>query len=322
MIETSVWHPRTLVKVAQWHYEDDLTQADIAERLGVSRSTVSRMLARSREEGYVRITIDALGQEGLELEHRLEQRFGLDEALVASTDDTGVSLYQTAADALGQRLKENLRVGVSWGQSVAGVVNHIARQRTTSVTVVALAGGMADENQNLLSNTIALTLANRWGAKAITMPAPAITSSVAACATLMQEPLVQDTLANARQVDVALVGIGVVQPQAHASTMALMQYVDATTADQLMRAGAVGDLCSRFFDRQGHPVWSELDDRTVGIGFDDLKRIPVVIGVAFGTHKVGAIRAALSGHLINVLATDAATAELLLQETRRKRVPS
>src|SRR4051812_18459216 len=42
---------------ARLYFEEDLSQADIAERLAVSRSTVSRLLTEARESGIVRIEI-------------------------------------------------------------------------------------------------------------------------------------------------------------------------------------------------------------------------------------------------------------------------
>src|SRR5688572_1184494 len=54
---------------ARLHFDEGLSQAAIAERLSVSRSTVSRLLAQARESGIVRIELrppipeSALGDE-------------------------------------------------------------------------------------------------------------------------------------------------------------------------------------------------------------------------------------------------------------------
>jgi len=74
----------------------------------------------------------------------------------------------------------------------------------------------------------------------------------------------------------------------------------------------VGDVCLRFFDREGEPVRTELDSRLIGISLDDLKRVPRVIGVAGGARKIEALRGALLGRYMNVLITDRFTATKLL----------
>ena len=75
---------RTLYKIAKAYYEDGLTQEQIGERLGLSRAKVSRMLQRAREENVVRITVLA-PESNADLERALEDRFGLDEAVLVST---------------------------------------------------------------------------------------------------------------------------------------------------------------------------------------------------------------------------------------------
>ena len=70
----------------------------------------------------------------------------------------------------------------------------------------------------------------------------------------------------------------------------------------------------RFFDADGQPVPSDLDDRTIGITLEELRAVPRVVGIAGGAEKVDAIRAALRGRLVDVLITDAGTAEALVAD--------
>ena len=76
--------------------------------------------------------------------------------------------------------------------------------------------------------------------------------------------------------------------------------------------GAVGDICLRFFNPAGRPVITELNDRVISIGLDQLRAVRRVVGVAGGRRKIAAIRGALAGKLVNVLITDLACARQLL----------
>ena len=79
--------------------------------------------------------------------------------------------------------------------------------------------------------------------------------------------------------------------------------------------GAVGDICLHFFDANGNPVRTPLNDRVIGMDLEDLRRSRRVVGIAGGGRKLAAIRGALKGKWINVLITDRATAEALLAGT-------
>jgi DNA-binding transcriptional regulator LsrR (DeoR family) len=85
-------------------------------------------------------------------------------------------------------------------------------------------------------------------------------------------------------------------------------------ADQaaLRRAHAVGDICLHFFDEQGQVVASPFDDRVLGIDLETLRKVPRVVAVAGGDRKYTAIRAALLGGWVNVLITDLAVAQRLV----------
>jgi DNA-binding transcriptional regulator LsrR (DeoR family) len=81
---------------------------------------------------------------------------------------------------------------------------------------------------------------------------------------------------------------------------------------ELREQGAVGDICLRFYDHAGKPIKSALHNRVIGIELEALQRIDRVVGIAGGPAKVSAILGALLSHHINILITDRATAEGLL----------
>jgi DNA-binding transcriptional regulator LsrR (DeoR family) len=111
-------------------------------------------------------------------------------------------------------------------------------------------------------------------------------------------------------VTVALVGIGALQP-----SVMLANSGNTFTHDELQdlaRRGAVGDICLRFFDREGQALGGPLDERVIGIPLVELKALPRVVGVAGGERKATAIRGALLGGYVDVLITDKFTAERLV----------
>jgi DNA-binding transcriptional regulator LsrR (DeoR family) len=147
------------------------------------------------------------------------------------------------------------------------------------------------------------------------LPAPAAVGSAAARRVMLTDRYVQQATSLFKSVSLGLVGIGAVEPsKLLASSGNVFSPRELKT---LSARGAVGDICLRFFDAAGRPVPTTLNDRVISIDFEQLRKIPRVVGIAGGRRKTAAIRGALEGRLVNVLITDRHTAERLLQHNRR-----
>jgi DNA-binding transcriptional regulator LsrR (DeoR family) len=147
------------------------------------------------------------------------------------------------------------------------------------------------------------------------LPAPGVTGSAGARTVLLDDPYVRETVRLFPAVTTALVGIGALEP-----SRLLAESGNVFSADELKllrRRGAVGDLCLRFFDENGRPVRSALDERVIGMELEQLSQMPRSVGIAGGRRKLRAILGALNGGWINVLITDRLSAERLLKEKRQ-----
>ena len=49
---------RLLVEIASLYYEQNKTQEEIAQKMNISRSLVSKFLAKARKEGIIEFTIN------------------------------------------------------------------------------------------------------------------------------------------------------------------------------------------------------------------------------------------------------------------------
>jgi DNA-binding transcriptional regulator LsrR (DeoR family) len=75
------------------------------------------------------------------------------------------------------------------------------------------------------------------------------------------------------------------------------------------------DISGVFIDADGHPVATELAQRMIGINYEQMRDIPEVIAIPYGTAKAPAVRAALRSGLIGGIVTHTALAELMLDGT-------
>ncbi len=316
---------RLLYKIARAYYEEDLTQQQIAERFGLSRVKVSRLLRAARDERVVQITIAPLQESHAELERRLEEQYGLKEALVVtcSAYDTGTiidELGPVAAACLTRSLQGGETVALSWGTAVLSVVNALAPMDLPDVRVVQLLGGLGELEAETHGAELARRMAQALGAKPRLIHAPGIVKDKVIRDALVMDPQVADTLELAGRADVALVGIGAFEPGStllSSGTNLLPEEIE-----DLKAHGVLGDIALRFFDRDGRRVDHPINDRVVGADLERVKSIPRVIGVAGGVEKMPAIEAALRGGLINVLVTDDRTAARLLDREHPRDVPA
>lgn len=309
-----------IVKVARLYHEQGLRQPEIAARLNMSQSRVSRLLKEGVETGVVRtIVVEPPGMFS-DLEDRLRDRFGLRDVVVAGApDDAGDSALLSAIGGAGARYLESTmlpsdRVGLSsWSASLLAVVDAMSPRTTrTAESIVQVIGGVGDPRAQVQATRLADRLARVTGADVRYFNAPGVVASQEVRDSLLSDPQIAAVREEWAGLTMALVGIGSVQPSA------LLVSSGNTLPDAdlqvLADRGAVGDVCLNFFDDSGLHVASDLTGRTLGIDEATLKAIPRRVAVAGGARKVGAIRGALVGGWCDVLITDSATAQALLSD--------
>lgn len=308
---------RLMAKVARMYHSQGLRQIEIMERLNVSQSTISRLLKRAEAEGIVRITVTVPAGAHPELEEALQAAFGLKEAIVMDCVDDEAQVVRDLGAAAAFYMETTLRPGdvigiSSWSAALLAMVDSMhPSQKGSGARVVQILGGMGNPAAEVHATHLTQRLANLIGGKATLLPAPGVVSSPEARKVLLRDPFVQQAMELFKSVTVALVGIGAVEPS---QLLSLSGNVFASQElQELSLRGAVGDICLRFFNRQGNPVPTPLSDRVIAITLDQLRRVNRVVGIAGGPRKLAAIRGALAGAWVNVLITDRKTAGLLLE---------
>jgi DNA-binding transcriptional regulator LsrR (DeoR family) len=293
---------------AKLYYEDEVRQSDIAERLELSPATVSRLLAEARRSHMVRIEVVPPDDEALDdLARRLEVALDLD-AVALSGLPLGGQPGVALAPALSTLLE---RVGLQSGDvllvSSGRTVYEVAQAELPELPGVQLApmvGGVDEPEVWYATNEVTRQVAAKVGGTPRFLYAPALPGAQAH-ALLLEDPSIKQVLELWVVARCAVVGIGA--PPAMRTSLPSFVPVDAFPVHD-----AVGDVCTRFFDRAGAPVRFPGQERLIAVDFEDLRRIPACIAVAVGAEKVPGILAAARARYVNQLATDRETATLLL----------
>jgi lsr operon transcriptional repressor len=302
-----------LSRVARLYYEHDLTHAQIAKIVGVSRVKVTRMLAEARRRGIVEITIKGDTHAFAELESRLATRLGLQDAWVVPTSADPVRLERSlgagGAHCLRAMVMPRMTVGVNQSRTVAAIVLAVGSEKPVDAHFVPVSGSRGGAHGAKAHET-SEALARAFEGRAHHVPAPVLASTADAAAVLWAESEIAETLALAARADLLVMGIGTLEDNHLTRTGAIAGKELGT----LRRKGVVGDVSSRFFDRLGRPVPLAIDQRVIALTLEQHLAIPVRIAVAGGASKREALKAAAAGNLFNILVTDVETADWLVEQ--------
>lgn len=306
---------RSLVKAAHMYYIEQLKQDEIARRMGINRSTVSKYLKRALEAGIVEIRIKQDSHE--ELESALERRFRLKEAYVVDTSYDLQEVKQHMAKAglslLRRTAADGDVIGLAWGTTIKALVAAAegAQMPQIDADIVPIDGGPFDQSSEYHVNTLCYRLSQTMNCRSHYIYAPAITRTPEIRDAILSDVNYEKISGFWQHLTLAVVGIGA---PVKSSNLVWMGDFGTESIYSLGRAGAVGEICSVFYDKHGSVIDTEFTDRTIAVPLDILKSLPYSIGMAAGREKVPAIMGALKGAYVNVLITDETTAKILLNE--------
>ena len=306
---------RILVKVANMYYVENLKQSEIAQRMGIDRTTVSKYLKKALKDKIVKITVESDSFD--ELEAALERRFGLKEACVVPKSYDMQFIKEQMARA-GLRLIRRILgdgkvVGMAWGTTISELAKFAEQEKNSPLDIdfVPLDGGPESIESEFHVNTICYQMARAFSGRSHYIYAPAIAKTAAIRQAIVQDVNYEKISAYWDRLNIGIVGIGA---PVKSSNLVWAGSFGREAIESLAQTGAVGEICSVFYDINGHEVTTPFSDRIIAVGLEKLRQLEYSIGLAASREKVPAIMGALRGRLINVLITDEETAKILLNE--------
>ncbi|EUB97985.1 transcriptional regulator, DeoR family [Rhizobium sp. CF080] len=303
------------LRAAWLYYNQGLTQKDVAERLGLSRSTVIRLLDEAMKRSEVQIWISEGIDTCVELAIRLEKAYGLDEAVVvpAPRDNSAAALASSVGLALGQFLSEvvqdDMTIGVGWGRTMTASLGSFRPPRRENCKVVSLLGGIVAVHQ---TNPIDYTwrFAGQLGAECYMFLAPLLVDSVKTKRALIEQCGLNTIYDLAENLDLAVVSCGDIGPH---STSLSEGFISKAELDRLIAAGCVCDTMFNFLDEDGRSVDQKLNERVMSVDLDTLRKARHIVLSSGGAHRAVAIRATIRRVGCNTLITDETAAKELLR---------
>jgi DNA-binding transcriptional regulator LsrR (DeoR family) len=168
----------------------------------------------------------------------------------------------------------------------------------------------ATDNELREGTDLVQTLASSFGGEFKIIPSPWKLKDPGICAVLLQEPAIRESIEVAEKADVALVGIGSMNPTF--STILRNELISLEELHEIQQQGAVGEICGKYFDINGNVLDVHFNRCTISVDIRCLREIPIVVGVVASAQKAEAMLGAIRGRFINVLVTDSGAARALL----------
>ena len=306
-----------LGQIASLYYEQGKSQAEIARKLGYSRSAISRLIAEAHKKGIVEVTVKQPIQRSYYHEQKLMQVFNLKEAYVLmGTEEMCDSrirlLGQLGAQVMMENLPEDGLLGITWGYAVYEVVQAIKPRHLPKVKVVQMMGALGKGDPKLdgpgLAHQLAIILSGRHYIPHV----PLMVESDETYKALTKQQNIREVMEMTNRLDVAVIGIGSGDPDL--SGVRRAGYLTHKEIEEIKKLGAVGDVCGYYIDINGQILDIDFNNHLIAADMRKLRKTScLVIGIAGCAPKVPSIYGALRGRYFDVLVTDDEAAEGVLR---------
>ncbi|WP_392551842.1 sugar-binding transcriptional regulator [Orbus wheelerorum] len=310
-----------LTEIAVAYYENAQTQEEIAKRFGISRIKVGRLLKKARTEGIVEINVKYHPIFSSKIEQQFVNAFGIKRALIAidhqDEEEQRRQVASLVTNYLSSVLKNGMSIAVGQGRNVAAIASHIGVFPEKQCKFICGIGGTLRDGEFIDADHISRNLARKFNATSETLYAPAYVENRELKKAFLQNRVIKETLERARKADIALVGLGDMNDNSY--MVQLGWFTPQEIINASINQGAIGEIAGYgFFDIQGRPVDTVMNDRVIGLSIEELKNIPCVIAIASENTKAMAILGALKSGVIDIIATSASNARTVLNLQQHK----
>lgn len=308
-----------LVTAAKLYHLQGLKQEDIATRLKVSRAMVSLMLTEARRLGIIDIQVRDPQLEHTDFGNDLRQRFSLDRCIVVPTSSRDSDVLRELVSArtvniFADLVEDGDTIGVSWGRTCHAFMSgfHVDRQ-PRSISVVPLVGTSNKNVSQYHLNEMVRLFASKLSAKPFFLHAPALAPTREDYLLYLQSSdmrMIED-LWNEITLSVVAIGAPPLTEEFDGSDVSDSHLANRKQVNDYLTL-PVGNMSARYFNIDGVFLDDEVNQRTIAIPPDSMRRIPKVVAMAAGVERACSVIGALKTGVVNTLVIDESTARATL----------
>ncbi|MEE2944708.1 MAG: sugar-binding transcriptional regulator [Pseudomonadota bacterium] len=305
---------KLIARVLTLHFQEGLSQAEIASNMDLSTAKVNRLIKQGRELGMVEFIIHSPYQRLFELERAIKERWNLDDCVVVesvtgSAENTLDLVGKAAAEYIAKTVNDGGVIAISGGKAVSAIANNLDASEDVPCTVLPLTGGVQSQHYTDV-NHLATRLAEGLGGEAVLLHAPLHSDTLAERDLLMSVRTVRETMERAANADIAVFGVGSVEGDD--ATYYEAYPLSNEERKGLYETGVRSEFLGHLIDESGALCDVDLNSRLVSLPLSQAKQIPCRMGVVSGLAKAEPVNAALNGGYLSMLVIDDEAAQALL----------
>lgn len=305
-----------LAKISILYYKKGLNQKEIADKIGISRPQVSRLLDKAREKGVVEIRIENSISDIPYQENELAEKFSLREAIIVEAEaEEPIEERKIKTGNKGIHFLDRISaggeyIGVSAGTTVHTFASQADDLEGENYKVVPIIGALNDTGLSFNSNEVSNILASNLGCKSYLLNAPAFVKSGNTAEVIKNEDRIKKIFKLFSNLDIVFLGIG----EADEKHPLFKGHLTEEEITKLKGSDVCGSVGPIFYDLKGRQIEESFMEGIIGISREDLLKTPFRVGMAVGGYKKEAILGAIRGDLINVLITDQPMSDWLIDQ--------
>src|SRR5699024_95518 len=308
--------PTRLLRVARAHYLQGESMVSLADREGLSRWQIARILDEARSLGIVTITVGDPAEYDERLGEEVSELLGLKRTVVVGpTRRLGLepslgSVGGALAEYLTGQVREGQAVGLTWSRVIESMAAQLGQLEPCDV--VQLAGALTLTGDRMGSVEVIRQVARVAQGTAYPLYAPMVVESPGVRRALELQEEIASCLERSARLDLAVVSVGTWSE----SGSSLYSQLPAELAQEVADAGAVGEISGRVFGAEGEAVSDELDGRVLGITSEQLRQVPHIVATSYGAHRAAATIVAARAGFAHTLIVDAPLARAIVRKLR------
>lgn len=265
-----------LIKISQLYYIENLNQSEISRKLGIHRSTISRLLKSAREEGIVKIEISTELSTLELLSNKIEDKYNIDKVIIISRtngmdiNQTNTLIVKNSLYYLRSIIKSNMKIGFSWGGAMSALAINLTGFDTKDINCIPLIGGPSGRViSDYHVNTIIYEASKKLNGRALMIDSPAFPENSTVKSSLLNDKFNSRIINYWNHLDIAFFGIG--SPLLKKSER-WQEFYGKDIFNDIIEDDVAGDIVSRFFDESGNHIPNQLGEIIIGITPEQLKK--------------------------------------------------
>lgn len=301
-----------LSKKAAWlYYVAKLNQNQIAEKIGLSKMRVHRLIALAEKNGFVKTYVEGDFERTSKYENILKEKYHLKISEVIPIEDLKNDPSEMIAAAgarfiMNQINENNVN---EFGIGTGNTLNNIAKwlpKIDKEIDFITVNGSLTSHN-SIQTETGINQIAHKTNGECYNVGIPLMVESVEQKKILEKIKFIKEIMNRANNTKVKILGVGGLF---ETSQIVRSKIFSKESIEKIKKAGAVGEVAGNFFDKNGKFISIKETEKITSADIDSFKKSTTVL-VAGGRHKISQIKSVLKSGLFTGLITDEETAKHL-----------